>query len=69
MAGELLVVGISADLARRAAHLRPRAVRRAEWLLAMMIVILVIGLVVDAAFGAADRAIRRRWGVLDHAGS
>jgi NitT/TauT family transport system permease protein len=28
----------------------------------------VVGLLVDAAFGAADRAIRRRWGVLDQAG-
>ena len=31
----------------------------------MMIVILVIGLVVDLLFTKADRAIRRRWGLLD----
>ncbi len=30
---------------------------------AIMIVILVLGLCVDSAFGAADRAIRRRWGL------
>lgn len=30
---------------------------------AIMIVILIIGLVVDSAFGATDRAIRRRWGL------
>ncbi|HET6950398.1 MAG TPA: hypothetical protein VFI47_08485, partial [Acidimicrobiales bacterium] len=39
----------------------------APWLIATMIVILVVGLLVDAAFGAADRAIRARWGVIDHA--
>ena len=30
---------------------------------AIMIVILIIGLLVDSAFGAADKAIRRRWGL------
>ena len=29
-----------------------------------MIVIFVIGVVVDLAFGFADRSIRRRWGLL-----
>ena len=32
----------------------------------MMIVILVIGIVVDTlVFGTLDRAIRRRWGLLE----
>jgi len=31
---------------------------------AIMIVILIIGLCVDSAFGTADRAIRRRWGLV-----
>jgi NitT/TauT family transport system permease protein len=31
---------------------------------AIMIVILIIGLLVDSAFGATDRAIRRRWGLV-----
>jgi len=31
--------------------------------IAIMIVILVIGIAADAAFGAASRAIRRRWGL------
>ena len=31
---------------------------------AIMIVILIIGLVVDSAFGATDRAIRKRWGLV-----
>jgi NitT/TauT family transport system permease protein len=30
---------------------------------AIMIVILIIGVVVDAAFGTANRSIRRRWGL------
>jgi NitT/TauT family transport system permease protein len=30
---------------------------------AIMIVILIIGVAVDAAFGAANRSIRRRWGL------
>ncbi|HET7465391.1 MAG TPA: ABC transporter permease [Candidatus Dormibacteraeota bacterium] len=37
----------------------------AEQLLALMIVIFFIGVVVDLAFGFADRAIRRRRGLLD----
>ena len=31
--------------------------------IAIMIVILIIGIGVDAAFGVANRAIRRRWGL------
>jgi NitT/TauT family transport system permease protein len=31
---------------------------------AIMIVILVVGLVVDALFGAADKSIRKRWGLV-----
>jgi NitT/TauT family transport system permease protein len=31
--------------------------------IAVMIVILVLGVLVDAAFGVANRAIRRRWGL------
>ena len=34
-------------------------------MLALMIVILVIGIVVDTVFGRADLAIRRRWGLID----
>ncbi|MFI6821961.1 ABC transporter permease [Micromonospora sp. NPDC050187] len=67
MAGELIVVGISTtSLGAQLTY--SRELSDAPWLLATMIVILVVGLVVDAAFGAADKAIRRRWGVLDQAG-
>jgi NitT/TauT family transport system permease protein len=30
---------------------------------AIIIVILVIGIIVDSAFSAADRSLRRRWGL------
>lgn len=37
-------------------------------LIASMIVVLVIGIVVDSLlFGRVERAIRRRWGLLDTA--
>ncbi|WP_433344571.1 ABC transporter permease [Micromonospora sp. CA-111912] len=67
MAGELIVVGIS-QTSLGAQLTYSRELSDAPWLLATMIVILVVGLVVDAAFGVADRTIRRRWGVLDQAG-
>ncbi|MET7947276.1 ABC transporter permease [Micromonospora sp. NPDC005324] len=68
MAGELLVSGIS-QTSLGAQLTYSRELSDAPWLLSTMIVILVVGLVVDAAFGAADKAIRRRWGVLDQAGN
>ncbi len=65
MAGELLVimvdrpsVGFLLNVSREFAN--------ARGLLAVMIVILVIGILVDAVlFGTLDRAIRRRWGLLE----
>ncbi|MBM0238536.1 ABC transporter permease [Micromonospora sp. ATA32] len=67
MAGELLVV-IAERTSIGAQLTYARDFSDAPRLMAIMIVILVVGLLVDAAFGAADRAIRRRWGVLDQAG-
>ncbi|MFI7428736.1 ABC transporter permease [Micromonospora sp. NPDC049836] len=68
MAGELIVVGISTtSLGAQLTY--ARELSDAPWLLGTMIVILLVGLLVDAAFGAADKAIRRRWGVLDQGGS
>lgn len=68
MAGELLVV-IATRTSIGAQLTYARELSEAPRLLAIMIVILVVGLLVDAAFGAADKAIRRRWGVLDQAGN
>jgi len=67
MAGELLVIiankhsiGEQLQVARELAD--------AEWLMATMLVILFIGIAVDAlVFGNLDRAIRRRWGLVDPA--
>jgi NitT/TauT family transport system permease protein len=67
MAGELLVIianrhsiGEQLQTARELAD--------AEWLMATMLVILFIGIAVDAlVFGTLDRTIRRRWGLVDPA--
>ena len=66
MAGELLAVvaerpaiGVQLQLARDFS--------RADEMLAIMVVILVIGIVVDTVFGRVDVTIRRRWGLIDTA--
>jgi NitT/TauT family transport system permease protein len=65
MAGELLAVSlgrsIGADLQTA------RDLSDAKALFAMMIVLLTVGLFVDSLFGAADNALRRRWGLVDTA--
>ncbi len=65
MAGELLVIvakrpSIGAELQYA------RDLSAAADMLALMIVILVIGIIVDTVFGRADMTIRRRWGLIDH---
>jgi len=66
MAGELLVI-----VARRPSigdQLQfAREISAADQMLALMIVILVIGIVVDTVFGRADMTIRRRRGLIDSA--
>lgn len=66
MAGELLVI-----VARRPSigdQLQfAREISAADQMLALMIVILVIGIVVDTVFGRADMTIRRRRGLIDGA--
>jgi NitT/TauT family transport system permease protein len=64
MAGELVVlvantasIGVLLENAQNLSDM-PSAI-------AIMVVILLIGVFVDAAFSAADRRIRRRWGLLD----
>ncbi len=65
MAGELLV--IVANRPSIGAQLQfARDVSDADEMMAMMVVILVIGIVVDTVFGRADVTIRRRWGLIDH---
>ena len=65
MAGELLVIvanrpsiGDQLQFAREFSD--------ADGMLALMLVILVVGIVVDTVFGRADMTIRRRRGLIDH---
>lgn len=65
MAGELLV--IVANRPSIGDQLQfAREFSRADDMLALMIVILVIGIVVDTVFGRADVTIRRRRGLIEH---
>jgi NitT/TauT family transport system permease protein len=68
MAGELLVI-IAAQPSIGVRLAFSREIADAPGLLATMIVILVIGIVIDAVvFGSVDRSLRRRWGLVpEHA--
>jgi NitT/TauT family transport system permease protein len=67
LAGELLVV-IPGQVSLGQRLQFAREFSDAAGLIAVMIVILVIGIVVDAlVFGAADRTIRRRYGLIEEA--
>jgi NitT/TauT family transport system permease protein len=62
MAGELIViVAHQPSLGQQLQFARDFA--DAQQLLALMIVIFTIGVAIDSLFGAADRAIRVRWGL------
>jgi NitT/TauT family transport system permease protein len=65
MAGELLVVVANRPSIGDQLQFA-REFSRSAQMLALMIVILVIGIVVDTIFGRADLTIRRRWGLIDH---
>jgi NitT/TauT family transport system permease protein len=62
MAGELLVIVVG-QLSVGARLQGARDLNDAPLLLAFIIVILLIGIVVDMLFNAADNALRRRWGL------
>lgn len=67
MAGELLV--IVANRPSIGDQLQfAREFSRADQMLALIIVILVVGIVVDTVFGRADLTIRRRRGLVDQSG-
>ena len=63
MAGEFLVLVNPLSLGGRTVN----AVTQGEWavVVALMIVIVVIGIVVDIAFSRVDRSVRRRYGLID----
>jgi NitT/TauT family transport system permease protein len=66
MAGELLV--IIAERPSLGARLQlSREFNDSAALIATMVIILVIGIVVDQVFGAVDRGVRRRWGLVEAA--
>jgi NitT/TauT family transport system permease protein len=62
MAGELLVIVVG-QLSLGARLQGARDLNDAPSLLAFIIVILLIGIMVDIVFNAADNALRRRWGL------
>ncbi|GII95619.1 ABC transporter permease [Sinosporangium siamense] len=62
MAGELLVIIANQASIGEQLHFA-RELSDSAALLAMMIVILFIGIVVDMVFEAADNSLRRRWGL------
>jgi NitT/TauT family transport system permease protein len=62
MAGELLVIiAYQSSLGEQLAI--SRELSDSPGLIGTMIVILVIGIVIDMLFEAADSALRRRWGL------
>ena len=67
MAGELLVIVANRPSIGDRLQ-QSREFVRTDDMLALMIVILVIGIIVDTVFGRADVSIRRRWGLIDSAG-
>jgi NitT/TauT family transport system permease protein len=66
LAGELLATALGKQSVGLLLE-NNRQVSDTEGLLAVMIVILVIGIVVDSIFGALDKQIRRRYGLIDAA--
>ncbi|HVT76666.1 MAG TPA: ABC transporter permease [Acidimicrobiales bacterium] len=65
MAAELLAPTLGKSLGSQLEFARNN--NDAPGLFAMMVVLLAVGLLVDSGFGAADNALRRRWGLVDTA--
>jgi NitT/TauT family transport system permease protein len=67
MAGELIVVVANAQSIGFLLQ-RDRDLNDATGLISVMILILIIGIIVDSVFfGTLERAIRKRWGLVDTA--
>jgi len=62
MAGELIVLVLNQPSLGELLN-NDQSLSDLESATAIMIVILIIGLVVDGLFGAADKSIRKRWGL------
>lgn len=66
LAGELLVLTGKTALGVQLQN--SRELGDAPWLLSTMVVILIIGIIIDALFfGQLERRMRRRWGLIDTA--
>ncbi|MCW2642515.1 MAG: binding-protein-dependent transport system inner rane component [Dactylosporangium sp.] len=65
MAGELLVI-IPGRAAVGTSLEQNRALSQYADMMADMVVILILGLLADMAFSAADRAVRKRWGISEN---
>jgi len=64
MAGEILV--IIASRPSLGANLQfSRELTDIPLMMAFMVTILIVGIIVDSVFGRAERAVRRRWGLVD----
>ncbi len=65
MAGEFLILVNPLSLGGRTIN----PTTQAEWdvVVALMIVIVIVGILVDTAFGRVDRSVRRRYGLIDAA--
>jgi NitT/TauT family transport system permease protein len=62
MAGELLVI-VPGALSVGVRMQQARDLSEAELVIAFIIVVLVIGILIDVLFNAADNALRKRWGL------
>ncbi len=67
MAGELLVI-VAGQLSLGARLQGARDLNDASSLVAFIVVVLLIGILVDIVFNAADNALRRRWGLVQSPG-
>ena len=62
MAGELLVI-VPGALSIGVRMQQARDLNEASLVICYIIVVLVIGILIDVLFNAADKALRRRWGL------
>jgi NitT/TauT family transport system permease protein len=65
LAGEIIVIGLKSSVGGQLTF--ARELSDAPWVLAMMVVILIFGLVIDTIFTTIDKRIRSRYGVIDQA--
>jgi NitT/TauT family transport system permease protein len=65
MAGELLVI-VPGALSIGVRMQQARDLTEASLVIGYIIVVLIIGILIDLLFNAADNSLRKRWGLTDH---